>query len=180
MIWAVLASVLLGAVSTLGDFVWASLSLRHRVAFGLVHGAVICLCIGGVIGWRSRRLAPAAAAGPVVGVLAAAVFYLLVPQLGWAAMVPAWMFFWICFALLQARLHPAGPYRGAIVRGLAAALLSGAAFWAISGIWTEPSPGGPDYVRNFLSWTVAFLPGFVALFAGERGAAEGAARANPG
>ena len=42
---------------------------------------------------------------------------------------------------------------------------TGLAFYAISGIWTRPSPDGPNYVRNFLSWTFAFLPGFAALFA---------------
>jgi hypothetical protein len=167
MLAAVLASVLLGIVSTLGDFVWAAMHLRHRVAFGLAHGAVVCLCIGAVIGWRTRRLLPATLAGPLVGVVAAGVFYALASRLRWAAMVPAWMFFWICFALLQAWLLPSRPYRAAIVRGIAAALLSGAAFWAISGIWTRPSPGGPDYVRHLWSWTVAFLPGFLALFVGD-------------
>jgi hypothetical protein len=37
-------------------------------------------------------------------------------------------------------------------------------FYLISGIWTRPSPGGPDYLVHFLSWSVAFLPGFLALF----------------
>jgi hypothetical protein len=50
-----------------------------------------------------------------------------------------------------------------VVRGLGAAALSGVAFYGISGIWTNPAPGGPDYLRHFGSWTVAFLPGFAAL-----------------
>jgi hypothetical protein len=82
-------------------------------------------------------------------------------------MFPAWMFFWVCFALLQEQLEPSRDYRFAAIRGLAAALLSGLAFYAISGIWTRPSPEGPDYVRNFISWTFAFLPGFAALFVGK-------------
>jgi hypothetical protein len=80
-------------------------------------------------------------------------------------MFPAWMFFWICFALLQAYLDRA-PAGAALIRGLAAAVLSGLAFYAISGIWTRPSPGGPDYPRHFFSWAFAFFPGFAALFAG--------------
>jgi class 3 adenylate cyclase len=44
-----------------------------------------------------------------------------------------------------------------------AALLSGAAFWAISGIWLEREPGGPNYAWNFLCWTFAYFPGFAAL-----------------
>ena len=80
-------------------------------------------------------------------------------------MVPAWMLFWVCFALLQCQLSRESAAR-AFVRGLAAAILSGLAFYAISGIWTRPSPGGPDYLRHFLSWSLAFLPGFAALFWG--------------
>jgi hypothetical protein len=169
MLHAILASLLLGAVMTLGDFVWEALTLRHRVAYGLAHGAVLCLGIGAFIGWRTGRVAPGAAAGPLVGVAAAGLFYLLAPSLGWTAMVPAWMFFWMCFGLLQTALRRDRRWGAALLRGATAAVLSGIAFWAISGIWTRPSPGGPDYVRNLWSWTVAFLPGFVCLFTGERG-----------
>jgi hypothetical protein len=163
---ALAGALLLGAVSTLGDFVWAALRLQHRMGYGLVHGAVVCLCVGLVIGWRARRAALGAAAGPFVGVAAAGLFYMLAPALGYSAMFPAWMFFWVCFGLLQAQLDPRKRYGAAVWRGLAAAVLSGLAFYAISGIWTIPSPGGPDYVRHLWSWTIAFLPGFVALFAG--------------
>lgn len=166
MLYAAIASFLLGAVSTFGDFVWAALRLRHQMVYGLVHGAVICLCIGAVIGARHRRLVPGLVAGPLIGLIAAGGFYLLAPWLGYSAMFPMWMLFWICFALLQDRLAPVQWPHLAVFRGLVAAVFSGLAFWAISGIWTRPSPGGPDYVRHFLSWTFAFLPGFAALFAG--------------
>ena len=166
MVHALVASLALGGVSTLGDFVWAALRLRHQMAYGLIHGAIICLCIGAVIGVRERRLLPALIGGPLIGLIAAGGFYLLAPWLRYAAMFPMWMLFWILFALLQERLRPPfGPHQ-AIARGLVAALLSGAAFYAISGIWTRPSPGGPDYLRHFLSWSFAFFPGFAALFLG--------------
>ena len=164
----VLASLFLAAVSTLGDFVWAAMDLRHRVVYGIVHGAVICLCIGAVIGQTHRRLAAGALAGPVVGIAAAGTFYLLAPSLRWGAMFPAWMLFWICFALLQGWLAARERMTASLARGIAAAVLSGLAFYAISGIWTRPSPGGPDYLRHFVSWTIAFLPGFAALFLGQR------------
>ena len=131
-----------------------------------MHGAVICLCIGAVIGARQRRLLPALAAGTLIGLIAAGGFYVLAPWLRYSAMFPMWMLFWLCFALLQDRLSPVRQPRVAVLRGLIAAVLSGLAFYAISGIWTRPSPGGPDYLRHFLSWSFAFLPGFVALFAG--------------
>ena len=166
MRYALAASVALGAVSTFGDFVWEELGLRHRMVYGLVHGAVICLAIGAVIGIRERRLAPAIVAGPVIGLIAASGFYLLAPLLRYSAMFPMWMLFWLCFALLQEWLGERKHIRTGVVRGLTAAVVSGLAFYAISGIWIRPSPGGPNYVRHFLFWSFAFFPGFLALFLG--------------
>jgi hypothetical protein len=168
MLDALVAALALGAVSTVGDFVWDVLHLRHRMWYGLGHGAVICFSIGAVIGIRERRIVPAIAAGPAIGLIAAGGFYLLAPWLRYSAMFPMWMLFWLCFALLQEWLGPRArsSARRAVIRGLVAALLSGLAFYAISGIWTQPSPGGPNYLQHFLSWSFAFLPGFLALFAG--------------
>jgi len=45
---------------------------------------------------------------------------------------------------------------------------SGLAFWAVSGIWTRHDPGGPNYAYNFACWTLAFLPGFLALLLRDR------------
>jgi hypothetical protein len=168
MIFAIVAAVVLGAVMTLGDFLWEVLRLRHHVVTGLAHGAAMCLCIGAFVGARERRLAAGLIAGPVIGLLAAGGFYLLAPWLRYAAMFPMWALFWICFAVLQDRLRRDHHAAEAIVRGLVAAVLSGAAFYAVSGIWTRPSPGGPDYIRHLWSWTLAFLPGFLSLFAFER------------
>jgi hypothetical protein len=161
---AVVASLFLAAVMTFGDFVWAALHLRHRTWYGIAHGALMCLCIGLVIGIRARRPAAGALVGPLVGTVAASAFYALASWLRYAAMLPAWMLFWILFALLQRELRPQESRVAAALRGLVAAVLSGLAFYAISGIWTRPSPGGPDYLVHFASWTVAFLPGFVSLF----------------
>jgi hypothetical protein len=165
---ALFAALLLGVVSTIGDAVWAEGHIRHRVVYGLLHGAALCLCIGAFIGVRAGRPAAGALAGPLVGLLAAGGFYLLAPTMGIAAMFPMWMLFWICFGLLEPALRGvARPMSGA-GRGIVAALFSGAAFWAISGIWTRPSPGGPSYAWHFACWTFAFLPGFLALFAAAR------------
>jgi hypothetical protein len=157
------AAIFLGAVMTAGDFVWAQFDLRNRVLNGIAHGALMCLCIGLVVGLRARRVAAGALVGPLIGVLAAGAFYAIAPTLGWGAMLPAWMLFWICFALLQMWLTT-GTIGSALGRGLAAAVFSGAAFYLISGIWTRPTPGGPNYLTHFLYWSFAFLPGFIALF----------------
>jgi hypothetical protein len=162
MIHALTASLALGAVMTLGDFAWSALHIQHRVAYGIVHGAVMCLCLGLAVGVRSRRCAVAALAGLVIGVIAAATFYALATVLGVGAMFPAWMLLWILFAVLQYRLQETETLGSALIRGTLAALLSGVAFYLISGIWTRG--GEPDLARNLVSWSFAFLPGFVALF----------------
>ena len=162
--FAIIASVLLGAVMTLGDWLWAALSLRHRVVYGLAHGALMCLCLGLAVGVRAGRPAPAALAGPVIGVAAAASFYALAPLMRWSAMFPAWMLLWILFAVLQQRLSRRETIGTALLRGAAASLLSGAAFYAISGIWINDSHDNPSLIRHFGAWTFAFVPGFMALF----------------
>jgi hypothetical protein len=161
MLYALAASIALGIVMTLGDWTWAVLGLRHRVAYGIVHGAVMCFCLGAAIGFRERRLGAGAAAGPVIGVIAAGAFYVLAPTLGLSAMFPAWMLFWILFALLQARLRGVGMGVAAGM-GCIAAVLSGLAFYSISGIWMHH--GAPNYAWNLVAWSFAFFPGFVVLF----------------
>jgi hypothetical protein len=162
------AALLLGMASTAGDMLWAGLSLRHLMAYGLVHGALICLVIGALVGWHAGRTGTGLAAGPVIGLLAAGLFYVLAPRLGYYAMFPAWMFFWLCFAILQRMLRRDAAWLPALIRGTSAALVSGLAFYAISGIWTRPAPGGPNYLYHFAAWAFAFFPGFVALFAAWR------------
>ncbi len=153
---------------TLGDFAWAALHIRHRVAYGLIHGAVMCLCVGLAVGVRVRRPLPAAIAGPVIGVIAAATFYALAPALRWGALFPAWMLLWILFAVLQQRLDKKESLALALARGAAAALLSGGAFYLVSGIWTKDSHDHPNLAVHFVSWSFAFLPGFLALFIGPK------------
>ena len=162
MIPALIASLALGAIMTLGDLAWSALRIQHRVAYGIVHGAVMCLCLGLAVGIRARKPVVAAIAGLVIGVIAAATFYALAPVLRMGAMFPAWMLLWILFAVLQYRLQATETLGSALIRGTVAALCSGVAFYLISGIWTRG--GEPDLARNLGSWSFAFLPGFVALF----------------
>ena len=165
MLYALLSALVLGAVMTFGDWLWAALRIRHTVTAGVLHGAAMCFCLGLAIGLHARRPLAGATAGPIVGVLAAGLFYLLASMLRWTvAMIPAWMFFWICFGLLQAWLLRERGLGAGLMRGLVAAVLSGAAFYAISGIWTRHDPSGPNYAWNLAAWTIAFTPGFLALF----------------
>jgi len=165
MLHAVLASLALGLVMTAGDFLWSALNIRHRVVYGLIHGAVMCLCLAVAIGVRAGKPGRAALAGPLIGVIAAASFYALVPVLRWGALFPAWMVFWILFAFLQQRLDRNERLATATLRGITAALLSGVAFYLVSGIWTNEARYRSMAI-HFAAWSVAFLPGFAALFHG--------------
>ena len=165
MLYAIQAAIALGIVMTFGDWLWAALHIRHTMAAGVLHGAAVCLCLGTAVGLHARRPAAGIVAGPLVGVLAAALFYALAPTMRLMAMFPAWMFFWICFALLEEWLGRDRRLASALARGVAAAVLSGIAFYLISGIWTRHDPSGPNYAWNLVAWTFAFFPGFAALWA---------------
>jgi hypothetical protein len=162
---AIGGALLLGALSTLYDLIWALWIPRHRAVYGLVHGMTLLSAVGGVLGWRVGRLGAGLAGGALAGLIAAGSFYVFYGGLGYlGAMVAAWMLLWLLFAMLDSRLSGRRTLSGEMVaRGLAAAVLSGVAFWLISGIWTAHPPGGPNYAWNFACWTFAFLPGFAAL-----------------
>lgn len=162
---ALVGSLLLAAVATFGDFVWARFHIEHKPLFGLLHGGALCLAIGLYLGSLRRQAARGAVLGLLIGFAAAASFYLLSLFMGYAAMFVCWMGLWAGFGLLDGRGlgEPRSSVSAAIARGAMAAVGSGVAFYAISGIWTEHPPGGPNYLRNIVSWTLAFLPGFLAL-----------------
>ena len=167
---AIVGSLLIAALSTFGDFVWARFVPAHRPVFGLLHGTTLCMAIGLYLGALRQRARRGAVAGALIGLAAAGGYYLLARLMGNAAMFVLWVALWAAFGLLNGR-GPGdrpSPTAGALARGALAAFGSGLAFYAISGIWTRPAPGGPDYAYHFLSWTVAFLPGFLALLVHQR------------
>jgi hypothetical protein len=164
---AAAGALFLAALSTLGDWVWARFIPSHSPAFGLAHGAIVCLAIGLVLGVPRRRARRGALAGALIGLAAAGGFYLLAHAMGYAAMFVLWMALWAAFGWLGGRGlgEPRTSTRESVGRGVLAAVASGLAFYAISGIWTRPSPGGPNYAYHFACWAVAYLPGFLALLA---------------
>jgi hypothetical protein len=171
---AITGSLLLAVLSTAGDFIWATWITSGRAVFGFVHGALIFLAIGLFLGKVAGRPAAGAIAGGCIGVLAAGLYYVLSPLLGFSAMVVAWMAVWIGLAAIYGRLQTqridAGAHHdirlniGAIAgRGVVAAIASGLAFYLISGIWRPFNPQGLDYAVHFAAWVVAYFPGFAAL-----------------
>lgn len=161
------ASLALAAVSTLGDFVWATWLPQHMVVYGLTHGLLLFCAVGFVFGLLAGRPGAGAAAGAAIGTAAAGAYYLLAPLLGDAAMFVVWFAVWLALAALYARLSgSAAPSRVVLARGAMAAAASGLAFYLISDIWMPFDPQGWDYAVHFAAWTFAYFPGFAALLLG--------------
>lgn len=157
-------AVAIAAVSTLGDFVWATWIPAHRPLYGLIHGAVLFLCIGFYLGALTNRQGIGAMAGALIGGLAAGSFYVMASFAGYSIMFVVWMAAWIALGLLNERLNRREiEIRAAFARGALAAVASGAAFYLISGIWFPFNPKGWDYLLHFASWTLVYFPGFAAL-----------------
>jgi hypothetical protein len=158
------ASLAIAALSTLGDFIWATWLPEHRAVYGLVHGLLLFCAIGAVFGTLAGRPAPGAAAGAVIGAAAAGAFYLLSPFLGFSAMFPVWFGAWMALGWMYARLSESpAPATVVLARGAMAAAASGLAFYLIAGIWMPFDPRGVDYLVHFAAWTFAYFPGFAAL-----------------
>ena len=161
---AIVGAVVIAAVSTLGDFIWAGLHLRHRIIYGLAHGALLFLCMGAYFGFLRSKTWIGAACGAAIGIGAAGCFYVLAPVAGYSVMFGVWAFVWIALAFLVRRiLNDPAARDGFLVRGIIAMIGSGLGFYLISGIWRPFNPEGWDYAVHRLSWTVAYLPGFIAL-----------------
>ena len=161
---SILGALAIAAVSTLGDFIWATWIPRHRPLYGLTHGTLLFLCIGLFLGTLAKRRIIGAVAGALIGGLAAASFYLLAPFAGYSIMFGVWFAVWIVLGLFNEYLNRRhAEVRAAVVRGLFAAFASAVAFYLISGIWFPFSPRGWDYLAHFAGWTLAYFPGFTAL-----------------
>jgi hypothetical protein len=162
---AVVGSLVMAAVSTLGDFIWATWIPHHRPVLGLSHGTLLFLAIGLYLGILARRPMRGALLGAALGFTAAGSFYVLTPFAGYAVMFFVWMGTWLGLSALHVHLQQARDTMTAVfVRGIVAAIAFTGAFYLVSGIWFPFSPAGWDYLWHFGAWTIAFLPGFAALF----------------
>jgi hypothetical protein len=160
---ALTGAVLLACVSTLGDMVWYELQLPHRMMYGVVHGVGLCLAVGLYIGASLRRPWTGAAAGAAIGLASSGGYYVLAPLIGPAVMFAIWMALWMAMAALPAVLGGPRSSRTILTRGLVAAAGSGAAFYAVSGIWMSTPEGRRNYFFHFICWTTAYFPAFLAI-----------------
>lgn len=171
MVTGVVCALWAAAAMTFGDWFWAAFIVRHLSIYGLIHGLLLFAWVGLLIGRWSGRTLHGIIGGAVVGLLGAASYYALAPLLGFSAMFVSWVGIWFGLAWLIAYLSSArvGGVRArtALLRGLIAATGSGLAFYALSDIWLN-KPAVVDYSRNFATWTMAFMPGMLALFIGQR------------
>lgn len=164
---ALASTVILAVVATFGDWIWATFLPRHLMIAGLLHGALLCLAMGAVVGLPVGRPGTGARWGVAVGLAAAACFYALAPLFGYGAMLPAWFALWVLLALARRRVTDERvPWGRAVLRGAIAGIASGAAFYLVSGMWTRWNPQAIDYFDHLARWAFAFAPGFAALQAG--------------
>jgi hypothetical protein len=165
---SLVASIFVAAVATAGDWVWASQLLRHKLLYGIAHGAGLCGAIGLALGAAHRRPFTGLAGGLVAGVLAAGSYYgfVFIPGFRRYAILAAWAVLWILLGYLDGPFLRGSKVVGAVLRGVVAAAASGAAFYYVTAVnWTGWNPQRIDYVEHFWRWGVAFLPGFIALLA---------------
>ena len=165
------AAGVLGLLSTLGDWIWENFIPDGAMLPGVIHGVLIFLILALVLGLAAKSrtaLRRLLVSLPIAGLLLAAAFYPLAHVLGYlGALVATWITMWLTLALLQhwAREDTEAVQR-ALLRGLLAGVASGLAFWAISGIWTNPALHD-SYPLRIVYWTFAFFPGFLALLWGQ-------------
>ncbi|MEM7048633.1 MAG: hypothetical protein AAF604_03195 [Acidobacteriota bacterium] len=169
---AVVTALILGVVSSFGDWLWASFIPDGAVVPGIVHGVLIFLILALVLG-RASGVAGATRSLlktlPIGGLLIAAAFYPIAMVVGYlGGLLITWIAMWLTLATLLRRARGGRESRGrALTRGAIAAGLSGLAFWAISGIWTNPSAEPVNYLLRAAYWAFAFFPGFAALLVGQ-------------
>jgi hypothetical protein len=123
------------------------------------------MTVGFWLGRPSRKPLLGALGAAGIGCAATAGYWVLQPLIGYSAMPVLFVALWIGLGLLTGRvLQKRGSMPQVLLRSVVAAVGSGLAFYfAISRIWMPFDPRGWDYARHFVYWTVAYLPGFVAL-----------------
>jgi hypothetical protein len=161
-------------VATLADYTWYTLHLRHSITTGIIHGAVLLTVAGAVLGVDAGRVLKGLPIGALAGIGGALTYYLLVALVDrrtYGAAIPAsWVALWLIVAVLDGRWLRAPqrrPWREIAIRGVVAALVSGAAFFMVMNtLWGRPPATGRNYGVQFAAWVVAWAPGLLALTLG--------------
>jgi hypothetical protein len=171
----VLGILCVALVATLSDYTWYTLGVRHSIATGIIHGAVLLTSVGAVLGLDAGRFLRGLPIGTLSGVGGALIYYLLVALVDgrtYGSAIPAsWVGMWLLVALLDGRWLRAPqqrPWGEIAVRGVLAAVLSGIAFFLVMNtLWGRPPATGKNYFVQFAAWVVAWAPGLLALTLGQ-------------
>jgi hypothetical protein len=158
-------------VATAGDYIWYEFGVRHRILIGVLHGAVLLMAVGGVVGLSARRIAAGLPIGAAAGIGGALAYYAIdTAARGIVAMVAAWVICWLILAVGEGRLlqRPPRAWTEVVTRGVLASILAGLSFYAVVDLlWGRPPEGGRNYLVQFAAWTVAWAPGILALTMGK-------------
>ncbi len=165
---ALVSALALGALSTLGDWIWAEFLRDGAVLPGVVHGLAIFVAMAIVLGRTAGRQGATRYLMlrlPAAGAVLAGLFYPLAFAVGYLpALVISWVLMWLVLvAFFERARGEREKLTKILLRGSVAAVASGLAFWVISGIWTGQEAASTGYGARFIYWTFAFLPGFVAV-----------------
>ena len=163
--------LVVAATATLADWIWYTYGVRHSVMAGVIHGAALLTVVGAALGAASSRLfrgLPMGAAAGIGGALAYDAFVLWIDDRPYGTAIPAaWIVMWLLLALMEGRWLRAPAIRSwaeIAVRGVAAAALSGVAFYlAMNTLWGAPPATGRNYAMQFTAWALAWAPGLLAL-----------------
>jgi hypothetical protein len=167
MLSAFLGILSVAAVATAGDYIWYEFGVRHRLLAGVIHGAVLLMSVGGVVGVSARRIAAGLPLGAAAGVGGALAYYAIdTIARGSVAMMAAWIICWLILAVGEGRLlqRPPRSWTEVLTRGVLASILAGLAFYSVVNVlWGRPPADGRNYLVQFAAWTVAWAPGILAL-----------------
>ena len=96
MIEALAAALLLGGINTIADFVSSEMRLQAKPIYAFARIALICYCVGGIVGARAKQLMIGTIGGVMIGALVGGAYYFLAPSIGQqAALGVAWGLFWV-------------------------------------------------------------------------------------
>jgi len=166
------------AAATLGDFIWYTVGVRHTMAAGVIHGALLLSAVGVVLGMAAGRPLKGLPIGTLAGIGGALTYYLLIVLLDrrpYGTAIPAaWVIMWLMLAALDGRWLRSPNRRSwkeVAVRGLIAAGAGGVVFaMVLSVLWGRPPAAGRNYLLQWVGWAAAWAPGLLALMV-EPGAA---------
>ena len=176
MLMWIIGIAVVAAAATLGDFIWYTVGVRHTMAAGIIHGALLLSAVGIVLGQAVGHPLKGLPLGMLAGIGGALTYYLLILILDrrtYGTAIPAsWVMMWMMLAALDGRWLRA-PHRRSwkdvAVRGLIAAIAGGVAFALVMNVlWGRPPAGGRNYLLQWATWAVAWAPGLLALLIDSR------------